>query len=256
MEIAARWSALPARVRRGVLAALRGVDGMVLASAHLSHAYLDGACLYFTFGGHPPTDQRESFYRRAWDAGMEATLAGGAALSHHHGVGLNRARFARAALGEAFDGAGRDQGRARSPRHPEPGQARPAEPVGRTRLAVKRLVLALLVVVVLGALALPAGSVPERHGRRQARAVDRHDDHDHDHHDHLAPAAGVRRHAAWTDCGGGFQCGTLTVPIDWTAPGPNGTGDATHGAAGAAPPPGRIAGRAHRVARRELRRSR
>ena len=60
---------------RGVLAALRGVDGMVLASAHLSHAYLDGACLYFTFGGHPPKDQRESFYRRAWDAGMEATLA-------------------------------------------------------------------------------------------------------------------------------------------------------------------------------------
>ena len=75
---------------------------MVLASAHLSHAYLDGACLYFTFGGHPPTDQRESFYRRAWDAGMEATLAGGAALSHHHGVGLNRARFVHAALGEAF----------------------------------------------------------------------------------------------------------------------------------------------------------
>ena len=101
MEIAARWSALP-RVHRGVLAALRGVDGMVLASAHLSHAYLDGACLYFTFGGHPPMDQRESFYRRAWDAGMEATLAGGAALSHHHGVGLNRARFAPLALGGAF----------------------------------------------------------------------------------------------------------------------------------------------------------
>jgi alkyldihydroxyacetonephosphate synthase len=33
---------------------------------------------------------------------MEATLAGGAALSHHHGVGLNRARFAPLALGEAF----------------------------------------------------------------------------------------------------------------------------------------------------------
>ncbi len=31
-----------------------------------------------------------------------AVLAGGGVLSHHHGVGLNRARFAREALGEAF----------------------------------------------------------------------------------------------------------------------------------------------------------
>ena len=29
--------------------------------------------------------------------------ASGAALSHHHGVGLNRGRYARAALGDAFD---------------------------------------------------------------------------------------------------------------------------------------------------------
>ena len=74
MEIAATWSSLP-RVYDGVLGALRAVDGMVLASGHLSHAYLDGACLYFTFGGHPPMEQREAFYRTAWDAGMEATLA-------------------------------------------------------------------------------------------------------------------------------------------------------------------------------------
>jgi alkyldihydroxyacetonephosphate synthase len=102
MEIAARWSSLTG-VYDGVLAALRRVDGMVLGSAHLSHAYVDGACLYFTFGGHPPMQQREAFYRAAWDAGMEATLAGGAALSHHHGIGLNRGRYARAALGDAFD---------------------------------------------------------------------------------------------------------------------------------------------------------
>jgi alkyldihydroxyacetonephosphate synthase len=101
MEIAARWSAIDTAYN-GVLAALRRVDGMVLASAHLSHAYTDGACLYFTFGGRPPIDQRETFYRAAWDAGMDATLACGAALSHHHGIGLNRGRSARAALGGAF----------------------------------------------------------------------------------------------------------------------------------------------------------
>lgn len=101
MEIAARWSSLDT-VYHGVLSALRGVDGTMLASAHLSHAYTDGACLYFTFGGRPPIDQREAFYRAVWDAGMDATLACGAALSHHHGIGLNRGRYARAALGEAF----------------------------------------------------------------------------------------------------------------------------------------------------------
>jgi alkyldihydroxyacetonephosphate synthase len=102
MEIAARWSVLP-RVYDAVLAALRRFDDLVVASAHLSHAYSDGACLYFTFGGAPPKEQREDFYRRAWDAAMDATVNCGAALSHHHGIGLNRARYARAALGDAFD---------------------------------------------------------------------------------------------------------------------------------------------------------
>jgi alkyldihydroxyacetonephosphate synthase len=101
MEIAARWSQLGA-VYEGVLAALGGVEHMLLASAHLSHAYPDGACLYFTFGGRPPMDERELFYRVVWDVGMRAALAGGAALSHHHGVGLNRGRFVREALGEGF----------------------------------------------------------------------------------------------------------------------------------------------------------
>ena len=37
-----------------------------------------------------------------WDAGTGAILAAGGALSHHHGVGINRARFVPEALGEAF----------------------------------------------------------------------------------------------------------------------------------------------------------
>src|SRR6185503_21251823 len=75
----------------------------LVASAHQSHSYSDGACLYFTFAAQPPAEQRESYYRAAWDAGTRAVLANGGALSHHHGVGLNRARFMRDALGEAFD---------------------------------------------------------------------------------------------------------------------------------------------------------
>ena len=83
-------------------AAIGAVEHTLAASAHQSHAYTDGACLYFTFAGSPPPERREAYYRAAWDAGTRVVLAEGGALSHHHGVGLNRARFVREALGEGF----------------------------------------------------------------------------------------------------------------------------------------------------------
>ena len=102
MEIAARWRDLP-KIYEATCAAILGVPHAANATAHQSHAYSDGACLYFTFAGRPPTDERESFYVAAWDAGTRAVLANGGALSHHHGVGLNRSRFMREALGAGFD---------------------------------------------------------------------------------------------------------------------------------------------------------
>ena len=101
MEIAASWRALPEIYARTV-EAIRSVEHTMAASAHQSHSYLDGGCLYFTFAGRPPADGREAYYREVWDAGQRAVLAAGGALSHHHGVGLNRARFVREALGEGF----------------------------------------------------------------------------------------------------------------------------------------------------------
>jgi alkyldihydroxyacetonephosphate synthase len=83
--------------------AIKGVEHTIAASAHQSHSYTSGACLYFTFAGKPPEDQREQYYRAAWDAGQRAVLAAGGALSHHHGVGLNRSRFVREALGSGLD---------------------------------------------------------------------------------------------------------------------------------------------------------
>lgn len=102
MEVAARWAALP-KMYAEATEAIQAVGGTLAASAHLSHSYPDGACLYFTFAGQPEAEGREAYYRAAWDAGTRAVLAGGGALSHHHGVGLNRARFVREALGDAFD---------------------------------------------------------------------------------------------------------------------------------------------------------
>lgn len=102
MEISAPWSALPAIYREAV-AALAAVPGVRVASAHQSHAYVDGACLYFSFAGRPPDGDRDAMYRACWDAGTRAVLAHGGTLSHHHGVGLNRARFVPEALGASFE---------------------------------------------------------------------------------------------------------------------------------------------------------
>ena len=98
MEIAAPWSALPA-IYDDVVAALGKVEHNLAASAHVSHSYGDGACLYFSFAGRPPADEKDAYYVAAWDAAASATLAGGGALSHHHGVGLHRSRFVAEALG-------------------------------------------------------------------------------------------------------------------------------------------------------------
>ncbi|HUF32708.1 MAG TPA: FAD-binding oxidoreductase [Acidimicrobiales bacterium] len=102
MEIAAPWGAL-GEIYEATTAAILAVDGAMVASAHQSHSYIDGACLYFTFAGRPETDDRERFYVEAWDAGTRAVLATGGALSHHHGVGLNRSRFVAEALGGGLD---------------------------------------------------------------------------------------------------------------------------------------------------------
>jgi alkyldihydroxyacetonephosphate synthase len=101
MEVAASWRALPAVYERAT-AAIRAVEHTNVASAHQSHSYPDGACLYFTFAGKPPEADRERYYRAAWDAGQRAVLDAGGALSHHHGIGLNRSRFVADALGAGF----------------------------------------------------------------------------------------------------------------------------------------------------------
>jgi len=100
IEIAGPWANLET-IYEKVTAALLSVESTVTATMHQSHAYQDGACLYFTFAGRPSGDL-QTYYRAAWDAASAAVLSNGGALSHHHGVGRNRARFMPAALGSGF----------------------------------------------------------------------------------------------------------------------------------------------------------
>jgi alkyldihydroxyacetonephosphate synthase len=111
LELTARWRDVPA-LYVAVRDAIAAVPGVISSTSHLSHSYPDAACLYFTFAGRPAgTDDPDAVARLsidAWNAGTDVALAGGASLSHHHGIGLARARFLRRALGDgAFDALGR-----------------------------------------------------------------------------------------------------------------------------------------------------
>jgi alkyldihydroxyacetonephosphate synthase len=105
IEVATAWKRLPA-LYEDAIDGLRRLDGIVAASAHQSHAYIDGACLYFTFAGAGPNPEddewAESFYRRAWAAVMRATRTHGGSISHHHGIGLVRASWLPKALGDGY----------------------------------------------------------------------------------------------------------------------------------------------------------
>ena len=100
IEVAGPWTVL-AEMHGRVVGALSALGDTLVVSVHQSHAYLDGACLYFTFAGRPDGDPTP-YYRSAWDVATREVLASGGALSHHHGVGRNRARFVADALGSGF----------------------------------------------------------------------------------------------------------------------------------------------------------
>ncbi|HEX3755874.1 MAG TPA: FAD-binding oxidoreductase [Rhizomicrobium sp.] len=94
LETAASWSKLPAlyaAVRAALDAAMRcnapreDAQGIVLC--HISHAYADGASLYFTFLFPRKLDAEIEQWRAIKRAASDALLAAGGTISHHHGVG-------------------------------------------------------------------------------------------------------------------------------------------------------------------------
>ncbi len=103
MEVAAPWSKLGA-----LYDAVRHALGKhVFVMAHFSHAYPDGCCIYFSFAGSSSGKPGASWdegcaqsYDRAWPAALDAAIAAGGTLSHHHGVGRSKAPRLGAELGE------------------------------------------------------------------------------------------------------------------------------------------------------------
>jgi len=71
---------------------------------HLSHAYTDGACLYFTMASACEDDASAlARHKIWWTAGMEACLAAGGSISHHHGIGRLKVPWIQRELGGWWD---------------------------------------------------------------------------------------------------------------------------------------------------------
>jgi alkyldihydroxyacetonephosphate synthase len=90
LETAAPWEGLP-RLYKAVTEALRTAilqtaPGALVLS-HLSHAYRDGASLYFIFMARQRSGSDPAQWRTIKEAATEAILDNGGALSHHHGIG-------------------------------------------------------------------------------------------------------------------------------------------------------------------------
>jgi alkyldihydroxyacetonephosphate synthase len=82
-----------------VVAAIDSVPGTLAGSAHQSHAYVDGACLYFSLRGDVAVEDRQAWYDEVWAAVNAVLIDNGAAISHHHGIGLLRGPYLADALG-------------------------------------------------------------------------------------------------------------------------------------------------------------
>ncbi|MBI3394591.1 MAG: FAD-binding oxidoreductase [Spirochaetia bacterium] len=77
----------------GVLAAASDAMPHAIGMCHISHSYLEGACLYFTFMF--PMDLKEPVrqWTRLKNVVSQAITKHGGTISHHHGVGADHAEW-------------------------------------------------------------------------------------------------------------------------------------------------------------------
>jgi alkyldihydroxyacetonephosphate synthase len=102
-------------VRDALDRAAAACDLEVAVLCHLSHAYPDGASLYFTMFWPLRRDREVSDWRELKRAATGALLEAGGTLSHHHGVGTMHAPFLTREIGEPGVAALRAASRALDP---------------------------------------------------------------------------------------------------------------------------------------------
>jgi alkyldihydroxyacetonephosphate synthase len=102
LEITATWEKLPV-----IYEAMKSAMDKVICQpgevfGHVSHVYHTGGNLYMIFHAFANRNQEtEELYDKILSAAFEACLANGGTLSHHHGVGIGKAKWMPEELGEA-----------------------------------------------------------------------------------------------------------------------------------------------------------
>jgi alkyldihydroxyacetonephosphate synthase len=103
LETATTWSGLEATygaVRDALTESLAGEHANPLVMCHLSHLYRTGACLYFTFIAPARRGAELEQWRAAKGAALDAIMATGATVTHHHAVGRDHQPWMAAEVGE------------------------------------------------------------------------------------------------------------------------------------------------------------
>ena len=103
LETATDWSNLGAlhdAVRDALRSALADRGTPALVACHVSHLYPSGASLYFTFLARAQRGEELDQWRAAKTAAMEAIVANGGTITHHHAVGHDHAEWLRAEIGD------------------------------------------------------------------------------------------------------------------------------------------------------------
>ncbi len=100
LETAHTWSRLD-ELYRTVGSALRGALGeRSIVMCHVSHAYPDGASLYFTYFARARRGEELDQWREAKTAACQAIVSAEGTITHHHAVGRDHAPYMRAEVGE------------------------------------------------------------------------------------------------------------------------------------------------------------
>ncbi len=93
IEIAAPWSSV-GEMYRQMTTSVREHQPVVQLSAHWSHAYTDGACMYLTCRIPAMADEEAlPIHADVWERIMRLCLDMGGTISHHHGIGCFRNRW-------------------------------------------------------------------------------------------------------------------------------------------------------------------
>ena len=87
-------------VRTALADAVASDAGPGVVLCHLSHAYADGASLYFTFLTAARAGEEIEHWREIKRAACEAIVAAGGTITHHHAVGRDHAPYMQAEVGE------------------------------------------------------------------------------------------------------------------------------------------------------------